>query len=371
MSDGLRIVVDARATTPHFPGVARATLGLLSGLAEIELRHHIAVLSYGDDPPPTQVAFARPQIARIPTRAAPLKLAQQWRLPLLSRIVQPDVWHAPYYIRPFWGVPRPVVTVFDVIGRVVPGALPPRSRLLFELSLRLSLRGANQIITSSAATKRDLIREYRISDELIRVIPLAADRSFTPQPAARIQPIRERYALPERYLLYFGSNKPHKNLATLIRSFARVGTDVPLVIAGAWDRRYTEPRQIVQTLGLEQRVRFIHDVPAADVPALLSGALAFVFPSRYEGFGLPLLEAMACGTPVIASNTSSLPEVVGDAGLLVAPEEGPLAEALHTLLDDPVLRERLRERGLARAACFTWAETARRTIAVYERAAGR
>ena len=182
MSARLRIVLDARATTAHFPGVARATLGLLTGLAEIEQRHHVAVLSYGTTPPPDHPAFRQPGFARIPTSAPPFGFGQQWQLPLLARSFQPDLWHAPYYIRPFRGIPRPIVTVFDVIGRVVPGALPSlRARALFELTLRLSLRGAAQIITSSAATKRDLIRVYRVEAERIAVIPLAVDRSFTPQ----------------------------------------------------------------------------------------------------------------------------------------------------------------------------------------------
>jgi glycosyltransferase involved in cell wall biosynthesis len=367
MSARLRIVLDARATTPHFPGVSRATLGLLAGLAEIEHPHHVAVLGWNEFPPPAHAAFGDPRFTRIPVRAAPLGLPQQWTLPLLSHGLQPDLWHAPFYVRPFAGIPRPIVTIYDVIGRVVPGALPaPRSRLFFELAIRLSLRGAVQIITSSSATKRDLIDEYGVGPERINVISLAADRSFVPQPAAVIRALRERYALPPRYLLYFGSNKPHKNQASLVRAFAQVQTDVPLVIAGAWDQRFGEPKQMVEELNLGERVRFIHDVPAADVPALLSGALAFVFPSRYEGFGLPPLEAMACGTPVIASNSSSLPEVVGAAGLLVEPEVAPLAEAIQRLVDDPALREDLAARGLERAQRFTWAETARRTIAVYQ-----
>jgi alpha-1,3-rhamnosyl/mannosyltransferase len=297
-------------------------------------------------------------------------LAQQWQLPLLSKSLAPDLWHAPYYIRPFWDVPRPIVTVFDVIGRVVPGALPSlRSRVLFELTLRLSLHGAAQIITSSVATQRDLMREYRVDPAQISVIPLGVDRSFTPQSAERVRALREQYDLPQQYMLYFGSNKPHKNLVTLVRAFAQVQTDMPLIVAGAWDRRYTDPKRLAAALGLEGRIRFIHDVPAVDVPALLSGATLFVFPSRYEGFGLPPLEAMACGTPVIVSNAASLPEVVGDAGMLVVPEVTPLAHGLQVLVDDPALRETLRERGLRQAGRFTWAETARQTIAVYERVA--
>ena len=370
MADPLRITLDARATTAHFPGIARATLGLLDGLHQIEHPYRIAVLAHGGTPSADLALWSDPRLTLIPTHAAPLGLAQQWQLPLLARALGPDLWHAPYYVRPLAGLPRPVVTVFDVIGRVLPRALPSwRARLLFELSLRLSLRGAAHVLTSSEATRRDLVVLYRVPPQQITVTPLAVDAHFQPQSAAQVQAVRARYDLPARYLLYLGSNKPHKNLVTLVRSFARLDTDALLVIAGRWDARYPEARAIVQRLGLQERVRFIHDVTDADVPALLSGALAFVFPSRYEGFGLPPLEALACGAPVIAGNVSSLPEVVGEAGLLVAPEVAPLAEAMQRVLDDPALRERLREQGLARARRFSWSATARATLAVYERVA--
>lgn len=367
MSGSLRIVLDGRATTTHFPGVARATLGLLTGLREIEHDHRIAVLSHGNAPPPTHPAFQDHRFSRIATHALPLSLAQQWQLPLLSRVLRPDVWHAPYYVRPFLGVPRPVVTVFDVIGRVVPGALPSlRARLLFEMTLRLSLRSAVQIITSSEATKRDLIATYQVVESRLKVVALAADAQFQPQSVQKITGVREKYGLPSRYILYVGSNKPHKNLVSLVRAFAALDTDAALVIAGHWDRRYPEAMSLAQSLNIADRVRFIHEIADADLPPLLSSAEVFVFPSRYEGFGLPPLEAMACGAPVIVANTSALPEVVGDAGLLVVPEPKLLAEAMQTVLDDPSLRMSLRERGLNRARQFSWAETARQTLHVYE-----
>jgi alpha-1,3-rhamnosyl/mannosyltransferase len=312
-------------------------------------------------------AFHDARLHRIVSNADPLGFNQQWQLPLWNRIARADLWHAPYYVRPFLGLPRPIVTVFDVIGRIIPDALPSmRSKLLFELTLRCSLMGAAQIITSSNATKRDLIRLYGLSQQSISVIPLAADAQFRPQSVQRIAQIRANYDLPDSYLLYFGSNKPHKNLPTLIRAFAAVKTDQILVIAGRWDRRYPQAKQLAVRLGLTDRVRFLHDVDDADAPAVLAGASAFVFPSRYEGFGLPPLEAMACGTPVITTNVASLPEVVGDAGLLVAPDVEPLRDAIQTLADDALLRDQLRDRGLERAAHFSWRETARQTVAVYE-----
>lgn len=370
MSLRLRIVLDARATTTHFPGVARATLGLLEGLQAIEHPHHIAVLSHADTPSPRLPVFSNPRFERIPTPVSPLSLAQQWQLPLLARSLRPQIWHAPYYVSPFWGIPRPIVSVFDIIGHLVPAALPSLwARLLFELTLRRSLRTAVHIITSSMATKRDLIIAYRIAEEMITVIPLAADARFVPQPAQRVHAVCASYGLPPRYLLYLGSNKPHKNLTALVQAFAHLQTDAILVIAGRWDRRYEQPKHLTQALHLGDRIRFLHDVADSDIPSLLTGALAFVFPSRYEGFGLPPLEAMACGAPVIAANTGALPEVVGNAGVLVEPEPMALARAIQKVLDDVALRQMLSERGLAQASRFSWVSAARSTITIYEHVA--
>lgn len=371
MSSRLRIVLDARATTAHFPGIARATLGLLQGLHRCDHPHHIAVVSLPEAPPGDDPIWRDPRFERVVADVAPLGLRQQWLGPWLARRLHADLWHAPYYLRPFWGLPRPVVTVFDVIGHLLPEALPTlQARLLFEASMRLSLRTAQQIITCSAASRRDLETIYHVPTTRISVIPLAVDPAFAPRPAREIAALRERYHLPARYVLYLGSNKPHKNLAALVRAWQHVDSDALLVIAGHWDRRYATPRLLAHQLGLAQRIRFLPDPPDADLPALLSGASVFVFPSRYEGFGLPPLEAMACGTAVVAANTSSLPEVVGEGGLLVAPEPAALAAALQRVLDDADLRATLQARGLARARQFTWTRTARATLALYETVGG-
>lgn len=372
MADTQQIVLDARATTAHFPGVARATLGLLRGLHEIEYDAHFAVLSYNDTPHRSHPAFTDPRFERIAMGAAPLGLAQQWQLPRLARRLHADLWHAPYYIRPFVGVPQPVVTVYDVIGHVLPTALPSlRARLLFELTLRLSLRTAAHVITSSQATQRDLVQLYAVPEARISIIPLAADPQFRPQPPHLVQAMRDRWNLPLRYVLYIGSNKPHKNLETLVQAFGKLDTDATLVIAGRWDARYPAAQRLARTSQQAERIRFLHEIPDAALPALLTGAQAFVFPSRYEGFGLPPLEAMQCGTPVIAANTTALPEVVGDAGLLVAPDVAPLADAMQRVLDDAGLRERLSAQGLQRAQQFSWAATARQTVTVYRQIAAR
>ncbi len=181
-----------------------------------------------------------------------------------------------------------------------------------------------------------------------------------------------RFSLPRDYLLYLGSNKPHKNLVRLVEAWRIVvasgvqAADVPLVIAGAWDARYPEARQRVDTLGLADRVLFLGPVADADLPALYAGARAFVFPSLYEGFGLPVLEAMACGAPVICADGSSLPEVAGEAALLVdARDVEALATAIRRVLADADLAGELRRRGVQQAARFSWAQTAQRTLEVY------
>ncbi len=180
--------------------------------------------------------------------------------------------------------------------------------------------------------------------------------------------MRRQFALPDEYILYFGSNKPHKNLVTLVEAYATMAaeTGARLVIAGYWDAAYPESRRRAEALGLGERVRFLGPVDEADAPALYSGATCFVFPSRYEGFGLPVLEAMACGAAVACSNTSSLPQVGGDAALYFAPEDiDGLAHALRRLISDPVLRQTLAQKGLEQARRFSWSRTATQTLEVY------
>jgi alpha-1,3-rhamnosyl/mannosyltransferase len=199
--------------------------------------------------------------------------------------------------------------------------------------------------------------------------------------------LRRRLALPERYALYLGSNKPHKNLPRLIEAWARVrrsevGTrhthhatrnnskskirNPKLLIAGAWDERYPEAKHLAESLYVTDSVHFLGPIPNADLPILYAGAELFIFPSLYEGFGLPVLEAMACGTPVACSNASSLPEVTGDAALLFDPTDvATMAAAMQQMLGDQTLRRELSEKGRAQAARFSWERTAQEALAAY------
>jgi alpha-1,3-rhamnosyl/mannosyltransferase len=305
---------------------------------------------------------------------APLfSLSEQWRIPRQLGQLAPDVIHAPYYIRPY-AMPAPVVFVaYDLIPLKYPLYFGLRERLIFPLTMGLSLRTAQVVISTSRSTATDLERLCGVCPGQITVVPGAADPGFAPQPAAVVATLRARYQLPERYALYLGSNKPHKNLVHLVESWEQVSGRVPgakLVIAGHWDSRYEQAKERAKELNLDGQVRFAGPIADTDLPALYSGAEVFVFPSLYEGFGLPVLEAMACGTPVVCSNSSSLPEVAGDAALLAEPSDvGALSAAVTRALADESLRQEMREKGLARAAGFSWERTARDMLAVYHRLA--
>jgi alpha-1,3-rhamnosyl/mannosyltransferase len=266
------------------------------------------------------------------------------------------------------GLPT-VLTVYDFIPLVCPQYYTATQRLIYRLAHLLALRCASAVLAISAATRADISRYFRVDPDRVTVTPLAAGPQFTPQPAAAVDAARRKHGLPERYTLFLASNKPHKNLLRLVEAWPEVLRRHPnthLVVAGHWDPRFPQPRQRSAALGLETAVHFAGPLPEADLPAVYSGADLFVFPSAYEGFGLPVLEALACGTPVVCSNTSSLPEVAGDAACLVDPSRaGELADAISLVLADAERRADMRRRGLAQANRFSWEQTALATCDVY------
>jgi glycosyltransferase involved in cell wall biosynthesis len=221
----------------------------------------------------------------------------------------------------------------------------------------------------SETTRRDVVTRYGIPPERVRVVYHGVNPRFKPVRLAASQQIKDKYQLPDQYILAVGTIEPRKNLVVLLEAYhvlRQHNPDLQLVIAGkrGW---HSEPFfERLQTLGLTDQVKLLGFVPDEDLPALYNFAEAFAFPSIYEGFGLPVLEAMACGTPVVCSNTSSLPEVAGEAALLLAPTDTRgWSTALQQVLDNPALRADLRQRGLRQAAQFTWAETAQQTLALY------
>jgi glycosyltransferase involved in cell wall biosynthesis len=282
----------------------------------------------------------------------------------------PDVLFVPSHVLPIVHPRRSVATIHDLGYLYWPKAHPLARRWYLHLSTMYNARASSRVIAVSRTTADDLVRLYRVPAAKIAVIPEGCGSEYRPVSAEAVATVRSRYALPERYVLAVGTIQPRKNLDRLVEAFLRVreaSGAVQLVLAGkpGWGAAPVL-RQIAAS---GSAVRILGYVPDRDLPALLGGAEALAFPSLYEGFGLPALEAMACGTPVVCSNNSSLPEIVGDAGLLVPPTDvGAIAGALLLLLEDPALRDELRRRGLERAAGLSWKRCAAATLDLLESA---
>lgn len=369
----MRIAIDGRAIQDHFPGIGRYTYNLAQALVALAPEEEWLLLF----DPGAAAARLSPAALRgpaslqlVPVRAGIFALHAQWQIPALLRRLRAEVYHAPYYIMPYLPGRPAVVTVYDLIPLRYAGYFTPVQRLLFGVTMRLALHAARRVITLSAITATDLRLRLGVPEDKLAIIPAAAGPSFEPRPGAEIAELCARLRLPTAYVLYVASNKPHKNLSRLVQAWAQVKTDLPLVIAGHWDPRYPEAKRVAETLGLGARLRWLGPVAEADLGRLYSGATLFVFPSEYEGFGLPVLEAMACGAPVLCARTGSLAEVAGDAAVRFDPlDVAGMAAALQRLLDRPDLRLALRAQSLARAAQFTWEQAARETLAVYRSAA--
>ncbi|TMF00194.1 MAG: glycosyltransferase family 4 protein [Chloroflexi bacterium] len=287
-----------------------------------------------------------------------------------------DLLHCPYWSNPVWSPWPTVVTVHDVIQFVLPEyAWRKISRLYFGL-VSAGARRADAVITVSQCSKQDIMKILGLGPERIHVIGNAVDASLFPvRDAWLLAKVRERYGIAPRFVLYFGGFDMRKNVPRLIEAYGqlpeRLRREYQLVIAGRYQYLghplYPDPRETVRRLGLQGNVIFTGQIREQDKAPLYSAATVFAFPSLYEGFGMPVLEAMACGTPVVTSDVSALPEVAGDAGSLVDPYSSEaICAALSELLESAARRDELARRGLERARRFTWPQVAEQTVRVYK-----
>jgi len=267
-----------------------------------------------------------------------------------------------------------VLTVYDLTTSFFPQNFVLKHRIVFGSFVPLSIRKADHIVAISESTKRDIVEHFKIPDDRITVVHGAAeDRFRRPADPARLAAVREKYRLPERYILFVGVIEPRKNVPGLLEAFASIAQRIPhhLVVAGGLGWKYDSVFTTVRRLGLGERVVFPGFIADEDLVPLYQGAELFVYPSFYEGFGLPVLEAMSCGVPVVTSNLSSLPEVTGNAAELVDPQDiGQIAEAMHRVLTDEVRRRRMVQEGMARAADYSWDAAARTLLGVYRSVGG-
>jgi glycosyltransferase involved in cell wall biosynthesis len=363
----MRIGINGYQAARGVGGIARHSRVLLRALLETAPEHEYVVFS--DRALPRDLQLHPGIVSRVlPVR--PYTAWEQAAVPVAAARERLDVFWGPGYGLPLLlGARMPATaTIQDLSFRRVPGTLPRKAMGYYKLFVKPSLRRARRVIVPSHATACDLRGLLGIPRERIDVVPNAVGPEFRPVvDAAVLASLHERYELPERFILYTGTIEPRKNLARLIDAYSRArtahGVTEPLILAGSLGWLYREILELPARLGIERHVRRLGFVPDQDLPALFSAAALFVYPSLYEGFGLPPLEAMACGTPVVASSAPALPEVVGEAAVLVEPSDvDGLADALARALRDAPLRSALRAAGYSTRALGS------RTLQCFERA---
>lgn len=369
----MHIAIDAHSVGAGLGGNETYATNLIEALAEIDSRNRYtlyvtknnAIERFADRWPNFDV---RQTLPHTPLVRIPVTLSVELR----RRPV--DILHVQYTSPPL--APCPVInTIHDLSFEHLPKTFKRRSWRQMRLTIRRSAQTAAHIITDSDFSRDDILRTYKLSPDRVTATPLAASTKFKPvEDFDEIARVHQRYGIAGDYILTVGSIQPRKNLPRLIRAFAalcREGNIRPLpklVIVGKRGWLYEETLDTAENSEVKDRILFTDYVPENDLPALYSGATCFVYPSYFEGFGIPPLEAMRCGTPTITGNRTCFPEIIGDGGLMVDPfDERAILEAILKIFSDSTLRMELRERGIRRANLFDWKETARQTLRVYER----
>ncbi len=371
----MRIAIDAHSVGTKLGGNESYAVNLIEALAQIDSVNDYTIFVTTNE---ARDRFSnrwsnfkvRSTLPHTPLIRIPLTLSAELRKHPV------DVLHVQFTAPPFCPCPV-VVSIHDLSFEHLPQTFNRRSRTQLRLTVRHSARRAARILSLSEHTRRDIVETYGIDEKRIKAIPLAAAEHFAPVTDTReLQRVRHNYGINGDYILTVGSIQPRKNLARLIKAYALLRGDgskdkLPkLVLVGKPAWLYDETFRTLDETGVKDAVILTGYVPETDLPALYSGATCFIYPSFFEGFGLPPLEAMKCGAPVIVGNRTSLPEVVGDAALAVDPfDVDAIAGGIKQVINNPSLRRELSLKGQERARAFNWRETARQTLAVYKEVA--
>jgi len=364
----MKIGVDA-STISTQGGPRTYVLGLLNALLQLDQQNQYVVF-YNDASHLGRFPMATELV--LPGKSP---LARLWRehvlLPAACRRLGVDLLHCPKSAIPFRSPCSTVVTLHDLIPLRHPETEKFVNRCYWQLQIPIAARRSDFIITDSEHARQEIMAEYGVPADRIKAVMLGFDPAMlaTRDPDVGLA-IRGKYGLPDRYILYVGTIQPRKNIDTLIEAYSRLKQErqitPKLVIVGRKGWLYDQLFARISELGLASEILFTGFVPDAELPFIYDGALVFSYLSFFEGFGLPPLEAMACGVPVITSNTTSLPEVVGDAGCTVAPTDTEgVVQALRMILDNPEIANSMRQKGRERARMFSWEHCARETLAVY------
>ncbi len=369
----VKIAIDVRKL--HDFGVGTYVRNLVEQLAQLDQESEYVLLCQ-----PADKSLAGQLGANFSTmvdRSGQYSVGEQLSIPYHVKKAGAELFHTPHYVLPGLTPCRSIVTIHDCIHLIFPQYLRRRfGHRYARAAFWIAVHRASRILTVSEASKRDILRFFQVPEDKVTVIYNAIGERFHHEPPAEdVIRVRERYQLQGRFIMYAGNVKPHKNLDRLIEAFMvlrqdRGHGDLKLLVSGSEVSRSQSLRRAVHRYNLHKYVRFLGYQTEDTLAALYRLAAVFVFPSLYEGFGLPPLEAMASGTPVVVSNVSSLPEVVGDAGVLVDPREPQsIAEGIHRVLDDETFRHELIQRGLVRARTFSWSASVKRIRDIYEEVA--
>lgn len=364
----MKVAIDGRMIS--YTGIGRYIKCLIEGLADIDTVNRYAVLLNGPDR--AQLKNKGNIEISSPKRHIPVYSAgEHTLLPFEIMGLGADIAHYPSFNMPLISPAPAVVTIHDLIYYIYRSACPGiLAHIYARLIFNITARAANRVITVSGHSKSDIVNMLGIRPDKVTVIHNGVSGSFRPcKDAGARDRVMKKYGIDAGYILYVGSHAGHKNIGALIRAFSMLSSRLwpyKLVIAGKVDKRRQRLYGMLEELGVRDRAAFIGAVDEEDLPCLYSWASLFVFPSLYEGFGLPPLEAMACGCPVVASDAASIPEVLGRAAMLVdANDPCMLAARMEEALSSNAMREEFRGRGLERAALFTWEAAAKKTLEVY------
>jgi glycosyltransferase involved in cell wall biosynthesis len=367
----MRIGIDARLVYYSQAGITQYILRLTQGLSEIDRENEFIILQSRKD---KHIIVDKPNFKRMSLWTPSHHRLEQVALRVEISGLDLDVLHSPDFIPPFHRNCKSIITIHDLAFLVYPHFLTKESARYYG-QIDQAVKRTDHIIAVSESTKQDTIRLLGAPEHKITVIYESANPIYRPvNNQGILEQTRNKYDLTEDFILFVSTIEPRKNLSTLLRAYRQLldsyKAGVKLVVVGRRGWLSEEVFTLIDELKLTNDVLFLDRVPIEDLLHLYNAAQLLVQPSFYEGFGLPPLEAMACGTPVVVSNVSSLPEVVGDAGLLVDPEDvSELAVAIWRVLTDEALREDLIAKGFKRAQCFSWEKTALQTLELYRRVA--